>query len=466
MLRKIILVSLIFCSVVNAKQIVIATGGPKGNYFKVGKDINQKVYNGKAKVLNTQGSVENMLLVSSGKADIALVQADALAMLETFYMSEGKTKSDLVEVMGKLYEETVHILVSERSKIHSIEELDGKTIVSGGKGSGTTLTASSLAQEYGIQFGYNRNCSTTKGIKLLKRNKIDALFYVTKSPAQRLMKYKNFRMIEVVEEGDKNDYLKSVTLPKETYKFLDYDTRTYAVDTVVIIRKGSREKARIKEYLETLGDAVIQEEDENTNEENLNEEHIPTFTIPKNIVEQFAKRYGNGALVRLNYLDRAIQRLKEETLTQQLSKINTIINKLSFASDRNHWKQENYWATPLETLGTSYADTEDMALMKYILLVKVGLNPKNIQLIEKKTPFKINGKTNEENISVLYFSKPNAKPIVLDYTKSNEDIYKYDDQFKYRVLKKAKNSLWDKVFSSNLNDEDLNNIMKVLGEKR
>jgi TRAP transporter TAXI family solute receptor len=237
MLKRVILLSLIISSITYARQIVIAIGGSKGNYFKVGKDINKKVYSGKAKIINTQGSVENMLLVASGKADIALVQADALAMLETFYKSEGKTKDDLVEIIGTLYQETVHILVTDKSDIYATEDLDSKTIVSGGKGSGTTLTASLLAQEYGIEFGYNRNCSATKGIKLLKRQKIDALFYVTKAPSARLQKYKTFRMIETVDEDNRNEYLKSITLSKESYKFLNYDTRTCAVDTIIIVKK-------------------------------------------------------------------------------------------------------------------------------------------------------------------------------------------------------------------------------------
>jgi len=464
MLKKIILISLITCSILNAKQIVIATGGINGNYFKVGNDINTKVYNGKAKVLNTQGSVENMLMVANGEADIALVQADALAMLETFYMDEGKTKDDLVEVMGKLYEETVHILVPEKSKIHTIEELDNKVIVSGGVSSGTTLTASSIAEEYGIKFKSIRNSSTSKGIKLLKRHKIDALFYVTKSPSHRLMKYKNFRMIEVVDEGNKNEYLKSVTLPQTTYQFLDYDTRTYAIDTIVIIKKGSRENSRIKEYLATLGTAVVNNEDSDDTEDR--EKVEPTFKIPKEIIEKYTKRYGNGALVRLNYLDRTVRRLKEKTLTEQLSKINTIVNKLNYASDRQHWKQENYWATPLETFGTSYADTEDIALLKYILLVKTGLNPKNIQIIQKKKEFKYNGESNKENISLLYFPKPNAEPIVLDYSRANMPIYTYDKQFKYSIIKSAQNPLWNKIFDNDTENEDLDNIMMVLGVKR
>ena len=465
MIKKVILLSLIFCSVVNAKQIVIATGGLLGNYFQVGKDINHNVYNGKAKVINTQGSVENMLLVANGEADIALVQADALAMLETFYMSEAKTKNDLVEVVGKLYEETVHILVPERSKLHTIEELNQKVIVSGGVNSGTTLTAASIAEEYGIKFKYIRNASTAKGLKLLKRNKIDALFFVVKSPAQALLKYKHFRMIEVVDEGNKNEYLHSVAIPKDTYKFLDYDTRTYNVDTIVIVRKGSREKIRLQEYLATLDTAVV-DNDEEMMEEQEQEVYEPTFTIEKEIIETYAKRYGNGALVRLNYLDRSIRRLKNKTTMEQLSKINEIVNKLNYATDRKHWKQENYWATPLETFGTSYADTEDIALLKYILLVKAGIDPKKLRLVQKNKSITILGQTTEENIALLYFKEPKAKPIVLEYTKENQPIYKYNKQFKYSIIRNAENPLWDKLFTNNVTNNDLDNIMRVLGEKR
>lgn len=450
-------------SFMDAKQLVIATGGVTGNYFKVGKDINQVVYNGKAKVINTEGSVENMLLVANGKADIAFVQADALAMLETFFMSENKRQTDLVDVVGKIYEETVHILVPEKSDIHSINDLNNKTIVSGGSNSGSTLTATTIAEEYGIKFGYNRNCSIRKGIKLLKRNKIDALFYVIKAPSSGLIKYKNFQMLEIFGKNHENEYLKHITLPKNTYKFLDYDTQTYSVDTIVIVKKGSREKERIKEYLETLGnEASVIEEVEVSN---LVAQEKSSFTLDQDTIKIFTKRYGNGALVRLNYLDRKIKRLKSETNINKLIEINKIINKIHYASDRKHWKKENYWATPLETLGTGYADKEDMALLKYILLIKVGINPNNIQLIEKRYLTNNYKNIDEEDISLLYFQEPNKEPIVLDYTKTNEKIYKYNKQFKYKVIKKAHNKLWDNLFTANVSDEDLDKIINVLGKK-
>lgn len=465
MLKKTLFLGIFVGSLLYSSQIVIATGGKLGNYYKVGNDINEKVYNGKAKVINTEGSLENMLLVANGKADIALVQADALAMLETFYMSEGKKKEDLVEVMGSLYEKTVHILVPEKSTLYNIEELNNKVIVSGGLASGTTLTAASIAEEYGIKFKSIRNSSTEKGIKLLKRNKIDALFYVVKSPSDALVKYKNFRMIEVVDEGNKNEYLKSVTLPQETYKFLDYDTRTYAIDTIVIVKKGSREKARIKDYLSTLSTAVVNNDDFVANDE-IKEKVKQTFTIQKEIIEQFAKRYGNAALVRLNYLDRALKRLQTKSLTEQLAKVNTLVNKLNYATDRQHWKQENYWATPLETLGTSYTDTEDAALLKYLLLVKLGLNPNNIQLIEKKTSYNSKDFLSSENVSLLYFPDLSKDPIVLDYSQESLLPYRYEKQFKYAIIKKAENPLWNKLFESDMTNQDVDDIMMVLGEKR
>lgn len=462
MIKKTLLLSIIFCSTLFSEQIVIATGGLKGNYFKVGKEINHKIYNGKAKVINTHGSVENMLLVAEGKADIALVQADALAMLETFYMDEGKTKNDLIQVVGKLYEETVHILVPAKSNLHTIEELNKKTIVTGGINSGTTLTASSIAEEYHIKFGNIRNASISKGLKLLKRNKIDALIYVTKSPSAALTKYKHFRMIEVVDEGNKNEYLKSLTLPKDTYKFLDYDTRTYAVDTIIIIRKGSREKVRIQEYLETLETAIINDEENEMIEDN--ERITPTFSIKKDIIETYSKRYGNSALVRLNYLDRAIKRLQTKSPMEQLSKVNEIANKLNYATDRQHWKQENYWATLLETFGTSYADTEDIAFLKYILLVKLGFDPEKLQLVQKNVPFSFKGQITEENVSLLYFPKPEDKPIVLEYTKNNDAVYKYNNQFKYSIIREAENPLWNKLFTHNITSEDIDTIMGMLGK--
>ena len=460
---KIFLLIISILSLVNAKQIVIATGGVEGNYFTVGKDINHKVYNGKAKVINTQGSVENMLLVANGNADIAFVQADALGILETFYMNENKSQSDLVEVIGKIYNETVHILVKKDSDINTIEELNHKIIASGGLNSGSTVTASSIAEEYGIQFGYNRNCSIKEGLKLLQQNKIDALFYVTKSPSNTLKKYKDFRMLKIVNNKHENSYLKHITVPRKTYKFLDNDTQTYSVDTIVIIKKGSNEKYKIKKYLKTIGkESQIYSDIKIANTQN---KKISSFLINQDIMKKFTKRYGNGALVRLNYLDRKIQRLKNEKLVTQLSEINKIINRIQFKSDRIHWKEENYWATPLETLGTGYADKEDIALLKYILLVKVGLNPNNIKLIEKKYLNEIEKKV-EEDIALLYFHKKEKAPIVLDYTNNNEKIYKYKKQFKYKVIKKAQNKLWDTLFATNVKDNDLDDIMNVLGKKR
>ncbi len=51
-----------------ANDKIIATGKKTGNYYKVGLELNQKLFDGKAKVITTSGSVENMLLIAEKKS--------------------------------------------------------------------------------------------------------------------------------------------------------------------------------------------------------------------------------------------------------------------------------------------------------------------------------------------------------------------------------------------------------------
>ena len=150
-----------------ANDKIIATGEKTGNYYKVGLELNQKLFDGKAKVITTSGSVENMLLIAEKKADVAIVQSDALAMLDIFYKQYNKKASDLVEILNEAYEETLHIIVNKKSKINTIEDLNGKTMVCGGKKSGNSVTAAYVEQNYNIEFGKTLELSIKEGLDLL-----------------------------------------------------------------------------------------------------------------------------------------------------------------------------------------------------------------------------------------------------------------------------------------------------------
>lgn len=61
-----------------------------------------------------------------------------------------------------------------------------------------------------------------------------------------------------------------------------------------------------------------------------------------------------------------------------LDKINLAINAVPYKSDIDHWKQNDYWATPNEFYTTNGGDCEDYAIAKYFALIDYGIEPHNL----------------------------------------------------------------------------------------
>ena len=99
-MKKLMLLFSILITTLYSSSITIASGGITGNYYKIANELNKEAFKHKAKVINTAGSVENMLLVAKGKVDIAFVQADALDMLDIFYSNSNQTQDDLINIVN------------------------------------------------------------------------------------------------------------------------------------------------------------------------------------------------------------------------------------------------------------------------------------------------------------------------------------------------------------------------------
>jgi len=187
--------------------------------------------------------------------------------------------------------------------------------------------------------------------------------------------------------------------------------------------------------------------------------------VSKVTMASFRKKYGKDALRRLKYIDDAIRDLEGASVYKKVSTIDKLVNRIHFIPDIKHWKKENYWATPLETIGTNFGDTEDMSLLKYTLMVKVGINPRDIQLIRKDTPFKRNNKKYSENLSLFYFTKNHINPFVIDYNFRGGRIYKYADQFKYEYVKSSPNKHWNIIFMKNVKSSDIDRVTNYREDK-
>ena len=172
----------------------------------------------------------------------------------------------------------------------------------------------------------------------------------------------------------------------------------------------------------------------------------------------FTKRYGANARNRLEYIQGVIKSLENASVFKKIYTIDLLVNRIHFMPDNKHWKKRDYWATPLEIIGTNYGDTEDMSLLKLVLMIKVGLDPHDIKLVKKDTSFIFANKKYSENISVMYFAKNALKPLVLDYDYRGGHIYKYKNQFNYQAIESTHFKHWEKLFQTDITISDIDKI--------
>ena len=94
---------------------------------------------------------------------------------------------------------------------------------------------------------------------------------------------------------------------------------------------------------------------------------------------------------------------------QKLTSVNNFVNQFNFVDDIEHWGQEDYWATPLQTLVTQGGDCEDFSIAKYFTLTAMGMSEDKLRLTYVKALT-----INKAHMVVSYFERKNIEPLVLD----------------------------------------------------
>ena len=86
-----------------------------------------------------------------------------------------------------------------------------------------------------------------------------------------------------------------------------------------------------------------------------------------------------------------------------------MLNRVPFVDDAVHWREEDYWATPAESIGSNGADCEDFSIAKYFLLKELGVPIARLRLTYVKSL-----KLNQAHMVLAYYARPDAEPLVLD----------------------------------------------------
>ncbi|WP_423895376.1 transglutaminase-like cysteine peptidase [Candidatus Pelagadaptatus aseana] len=94
-------------------------------------------------------------------------------------------------------------------------------------------------------------------------------------------------------------------------------------------------------------------------------------------------RYGASARLRVERWQQLMSRINAAgnyTDRQKIEAANDFFNEVRWVSDMEHWKKEDYWATPIETLGTNAGDCEDFSIAKYFTLNELGIDNDKLRI--------------------------------------------------------------------------------------
>jgi uncharacterized protein len=134
------------------EQLTFATGGTGGVYYPYGGGIanllSSEIPGLTVTVQETNASVDNMQLIDTDQAQLALALGDVVSDA----VNGENTFTEPIETcsLGNLYNNVVHFFTTADSGIETIEDLRGKRVSPGAVGSASEVTADRIMQAAGL----------------------------------------------------------------------------------------------------------------------------------------------------------------------------------------------------------------------------------------------------------------------------------------------------------------------------
>lgn len=140
-----------------------------------------------------------------------------------------------------------------------------------------------------------------------------------------------------------------------------------------------------------------------------------SIVISEELLNDVEAQYGIDARNRV--FDWGVLMMEDSrnpTITElgKMNRANDYFNQVRWLSDLEHWGQEDYWATPVETLATNGGDCEDYSIGKYFSLLKADFDPTKLRITYVKSLT-----YNQAHMVLAYYDKPSAEPLILDNIK-------------------------------------------------
>ncbi|MEN9420257.1 MAG: hypothetical protein RI988_3878 [Pseudomonadota bacterium] len=115
-----------------------------------------------------------------------------------------------------------------------------------------------------------------------------------------------------------------------------------------------------------------------------------------------------------------VQRLAAADEVVKAREVNEFYNaRIRYDSDMAVWNQQEYWASPLQTLDKGRGDCEDFVIAKYFTLVAAGVPHAKLRMayvaisVPPAAPERP-GETSVAHMVLAYYPQPSAEPLILD----------------------------------------------------
>ena len=185
------------------ETLSVATGGRGGIYAVWGAELAKQIrrikgYRGVA--VETSGSVENLLRLRDGKAQIALTLGDTA--LDAVEGREAFDRPVATKALAQIYPSYVQLVTPAGSGISALADLEGKRVSVGAPDSGTQVVALRVLDVAGIDprtaFA-RKQLGVAESVQALEQGSIDAFFWSGGVPTDAITDLARRRPVALVD---------------------------------------------------------------------------------------------------------------------------------------------------------------------------------------------------------------------------------------------------------------------------
>ncbi|WP_417586557.1 TAXI family TRAP transporter solute-binding subunit [Pararhodobacter oceanensis] len=230
-------------------QLSIATGGTGGVYYPMGgglaEIINNHVDGYSATAEVTGASVENMGLIATGDADLALGLADTVQQAQTGTGRFEGQQLEMIRGLASMYANMIQIVTLEDSGITSLADLAGHRVSVGAPGSGTEINANAILEANGISYDDidEQRLNFNETADALANGDIDVGFWSVGAPTSSILNLATTQSIRLIQLSDAeieaamaaNPIFARTSLAGGTYDGVDADTTVLGVPNVLAV---------------------------------------------------------------------------------------------------------------------------------------------------------------------------------------------------------------------------------------